>query len=670
MAIQTTNMNLDKPQIGVETWARAVDLGNLNIDKIDLHDHSHGKGKPVPTAGLNIDEDLTFNTHSAKEMKSVEFKDVSHSDIVQNNSFYRVGNSFFYRDSSGVAINILNFIPGSQTTNVIGHIFTLPNNTDLDTLINVTANSIYFAKGGQVYSNTPAEFDLSKDFIVWLLTDNSQYIHPMSGSFYYKRSYVAGSWSAWTIVENSPLSAGQVKNLYESNDDTNVFTNAEKEKLNQITATELDIGSSRGDLWASCSVPEGNNDRFQPIAVDWTLAAIAPVSIVNNDDGTLTLPYLKPSDSLIGLWFVGEVNGVEFFEIYITWDFGSSAVTKAFFVNPSDQSRLAVRFYINPDENNTFVEIRDLGTNVPANFVLKMYPAVVRGETGPAGAAGQDGMDGAQGPAGAAGQDGMDGAQGPAGAAGQDGMDGAQGPAGAAGQDGMDGAQGPAGAAGQDGMDGAQGPAGAAGQDGMDGQDGAGSSPTKTNVYPIAKEIIQEGTNVTVTPDDTAETLTVSVSSSSSAAPKALQISLTSIGSISYSADTWIEGGAFDIANAVINEGSFTSVAGSTGRNRVVFPEGMRALVSVNFYMGESSAGRTEGKLRLAVNRSSTIIPIDVIARGYLRVTGNTELSIGFSMLYDFESGDELLIQTASRLASVITKNGGGGSSLSILEIK
>jgi len=124
-------------------------------------------------------------------------------------------------------------------------------------------------------------------------------------------------------------------------------------------------------------------------------------------------------------------------------------------------------------------------TNENTGPVGAQGPAGTNGAVGPQGPAGSNGVDGATGPQGPTGTNGVDGIngtngatgpQGPQGPAGTNGADGAQGPAGTngavgpqgpAGSNGVDGATGPQGPAGTNGAVGPQGPQGPAGSNGV-----------------------------------------------------------------------------------------------------------------------------------------------------------------------------------------------------------
>jgi len=124
--------------------------------------------------------------------------------------------------------------------------------------------------------------------------------------------------------------------------------------------------------------------------------------------------------------------------VTITWD-GTAIPTVPSTVVATDGTFTAIISVLTQNDPGIHNITATDGTGISANATFTVLDM-----TGPAGADGADGEDGATGPAGA---DGEDGATGPAGA---DGEDGATGPAGA---DGEDGATGPAGAAGEDGAD-------------------------------------------------------------------------------------------------------------------------------------------------------------------------------------------------------------------------
>ena len=84
----TPNMNLVLPDVGVEVgplWATEQDNA---FAAVDAHDHTSTKGKKVPTAGLNINDDLTFNSNDAtQKLEVINILNEIEGQILGNNEF-------------------------------------------------------------------------------------------------------------------------------------------------------------------------------------------------------------------------------------------------------------------------------------------------------------------------------------------------------------------------------------------------------------------------------------------------------------------------------------------------------------------------------------------------------------------------------------------------------
>ena len=153
--------------------------------------------------------------------------------------------------------------------------------------------------------------------------------------------------------------------------------------------------------------------------------------------------------------------------------------------------------------------------------------------------------------------------------------------------------------------------------------------------------------------------------------PKALTVPLAGIGATSFVSGTWIEIGNFAESDIVINAGEFTTAA-RTNRRRVVFPTGGRFTVSLLYVFKDSGSGRLAPAARLAVARSGTILSLGPEGGGYLRGIQNDadRDTTSFSVAFDFQAGDELLVQgTAFPKDGTVTTVGGNGSYLTITEI-
>jgi len=102
-------MLMDLPVVGGTlgpTWAS--DLNSALTDKVDTHDHTSGKGKQVPTAGILINGDLTFNG-------SFKATDVNAVGLYSNggtfggtivNTVYVVNGNLYYNNNLGQAVKV------------------------------------------------------------------------------------------------------------------------------------------------------------------------------------------------------------------------------------------------------------------------------------------------------------------------------------------------------------------------------------------------------------------------------------------------------------------------------------------------------------------------------------------------------------------------------------
>lgn len=92
------------------------------INSIDSHNHSSGQGVAVPTAGLNINADLSLNSFNLITMRSVRLKDnitaiTGASDL---NVLHCAGGNLYYRDGSGNQIQLT--IAGALNASSVGGI--------------------------------------------------------------------------------------------------------------------------------------------------------------------------------------------------------------------------------------------------------------------------------------------------------------------------------------------------------------------------------------------------------------------------------------------------------------------------------------------------------------------------------------------------------------------
>jgi len=116
----TPNMNLTEPIVGSTvspTWA--TDL-NADLTIIDQHNHTPGNGVQIPSAGLDINSDLSFNYNNLLGLNSLVFAGAI-SGTASPLSLYSDGTNLFYEDSAGYTIQLTkNHQPNAGTGNIQG----------------------------------------------------------------------------------------------------------------------------------------------------------------------------------------------------------------------------------------------------------------------------------------------------------------------------------------------------------------------------------------------------------------------------------------------------------------------------------------------------------------------------------------------------------------------
>lgn len=104
----TPNMNLVIPVVGQEPGPQyALDV-NSSFTIVDGHNHTQGYGVQIPTAGLNINADLSFNGVNATLLRSARFQPqltplATPSDL---GCLYESGVDLYYNDGNGTQIRM------------------------------------------------------------------------------------------------------------------------------------------------------------------------------------------------------------------------------------------------------------------------------------------------------------------------------------------------------------------------------------------------------------------------------------------------------------------------------------------------------------------------------------------------------------------------------------
>jgi hypothetical protein len=118
----TPNMNMLLPTVTVTpgpTWASEV---NAAFGVVDQHNHTAGQGNPVPTAGLNINADLNFNSFNSYALRSTRFSILTGTLSLPTDlaCLYSVNGDLYYNSGAGIPIQLT--IGGALNATSIGGI--------------------------------------------------------------------------------------------------------------------------------------------------------------------------------------------------------------------------------------------------------------------------------------------------------------------------------------------------------------------------------------------------------------------------------------------------------------------------------------------------------------------------------------------------------------------
>lgn len=103
----TPNMSITTPTVSVTAGPTYATQINTAVDTIDAHDHTTGKGVRVPSAGLNINADLSFGGNDATTLRSVAFSSQgSPLGVGDVNAVYVSGGNLYFNNGSGASVQI------------------------------------------------------------------------------------------------------------------------------------------------------------------------------------------------------------------------------------------------------------------------------------------------------------------------------------------------------------------------------------------------------------------------------------------------------------------------------------------------------------------------------------------------------------------------------------
>jgi len=103
----TPNMNMDLPTPGADenVWDDKI---NASLDIVDTHDHTPGKGIPVPSTAVEVIQDFSVASNSVIDINKTQFEPNSAvlTGTSNQRAVYAVDNDLYYTNGSGVAVQI------------------------------------------------------------------------------------------------------------------------------------------------------------------------------------------------------------------------------------------------------------------------------------------------------------------------------------------------------------------------------------------------------------------------------------------------------------------------------------------------------------------------------------------------------------------------------------
>lgn len=164
--LPSPNMGLPVPVVSQEPGPDYASDINNSLGIIDQHNHTTGQGVPVPSAGLNINADLTFNDNNATALRSANYQpQVSPLALPADiGCTYVSGVDLYYNDGIGNQVRI------TQSGGVAGSPGSIANLASPASASYVSASSTFV---WQSAANTAANND-GGSLILRNLTANSK----------------------------------------------------------------------------------------------------------------------------------------------------------------------------------------------------------------------------------------------------------------------------------------------------------------------------------------------------------------------------------------------------------------------------------------------------------------------------------------------------------------
>lgn len=290
--IVSPNMNLQIPVVGTDPgpdWANNL---NSSLTVIDGHNHTPGLGVRVPTDGIDIDADLTFNGFNALSLRSTRYSaQMSPLSLPSDlGCVYVSGVDLYYNDTSGNQVRITE---GGSVAGTPGSITGL-----------VPPASVTYTPSDQTFTfssaaNTPANGDFENIILRnFVASSKGLTLMPpaaMAADYDVTLPALPGTKSIVTMTTAGALNA----DLTTDNTTINVTANQlVVQAAGLITGPGLTTSGNRIELTTSVS------DNVQFLANGIYSAATFPQTQI---DGYFIFPY---NATITSIWIFNQIQGV------------------------------------------------------------------------------------------------------------------------------------------------------------------------------------------------------------------------------------------------------------------------------------------------------------------------------------------------------------------------
>lgn len=102
----TPNMGLTEPGVLTTPGPTYATQVNSDLDILDAHNHTSGKGALIPTAALNINADLPFGSNNATGVRAVRLSSGSSVVGADLRTLISIGGELYYVDASGNQVQV------------------------------------------------------------------------------------------------------------------------------------------------------------------------------------------------------------------------------------------------------------------------------------------------------------------------------------------------------------------------------------------------------------------------------------------------------------------------------------------------------------------------------------------------------------------------------------